>query len=329
MIVKIPLGEPISNFGFRARIVAIRPDSRKVPVDIDTDRSVSVIAQITTRMNRMPTPNFDNATRLAELHGGLEVLTLPNVWDAGSAIMAAAAGASALATTSAGVAWARGHADGGSLPVEVLRAAAAEIVRVSHVPVSVDIEDGYSQYPACVAELVEDLWTMGVSGVNIEDGIAAPEAFAEKIRQIRHRLTADRPLFINARTDVYLRGLAAGDKVAEVLRRAALYREGGASGLFVPGLTKDDEIEAIAKGAGLPLNVMALPGLPDRARLAELGVRRLSAGSAIAQASLELVRRAATEFLEDGGSSALFAHPSATYQALSEAAHAAAPSAVS
>jgi 2-methylisocitrate lyase-like PEP mutase family enzyme len=113
-------------------------------------------------------------------------------------------------------------------------------------------------------------------------------------------------LFVNARTDVYLRGLAPeGKRVTEVLARARLYRDAGATGLFVPGLRDAAEIRAVAAEAGLPLNVMAWPGLPAAAELGQLGVRRLSAGSGISQSLWGKAAALAGEFLKTGKSEPL------------------------
>ncbi|WP_306394253.1 isocitrate lyase/PEP mutase family protein [Telluria beijingensis] len=234
------------------------------------------------------------------MHEGL--LMLANCWDGGSARVAQAAGATALATSSAAVAWSHGYADGSHLPTDLLLATVRGIRRVSELPLSVDIEDGYGADPAGVAVLVRELIGAGIAGINIEDGNDAPELLASKIAIVREVAdAAGVRLFINARTDVYLRGLADGDgKPAETIRRGALYRAAGASGLFVPGLRDEGEIAAIAAAVALPLNVMALPGLPAPERLRALGVRRLSAGSAIGEAAQGLVRDAAAAFLTTG-----------------------------
>ena len=114
------------------------------------------------------------------------------------------------------------------------------------------------------------------------------------------------PLYINARTDVYLRGLVpAGDRECGDVARAAAYRESGCDGIFVPGLAEPEAIRHIAGALASPLNVMLLPSLPPVAQLRELGVRRLSAGSQIAQAVHGLTRRAATSFFEDGRGDAM------------------------
>ncbi len=234
------------------------------------------------------------------LHDGL--LMLPNCWDGGSARVAQAAGAAALATSSAAVAWSHGFADGSHLPTELLLATVRGIRRVSELPKSVYIEDGYSADPAGVAVLVRELIGAGVVGINIEDGNDAPELLASKIAAVREVAdAAGVRLFINARTDVYLRGLAEGEGLAaETIRRGERYRAAGASGLFVPGLREERDIAAIAAAVALPLNVMALPGVPAPERLRALGVRRLSAGSAIGEAAQGLARDAAAAFLASG-----------------------------
>lgn len=239
------------------------------------------------------------------LHDGSKLLHLPNAWDAGSARLFESVGAAAIATTSAGVAWAQGYADGDHMPADTAIAVAANIARVIKVPLSVDFENGYSADPEQVARNVARLVGVGVAGINIEDGHDAPALLAGKIRAIK-QLSPD--IFINVRTDVYLKGLAPEDgRVAEVLKRAALYQDAGADGLFVPGLCKVDEIKQVASGAGLPLNLMDWPGLPPAADLHALGVARLSAGSGIPQALWSVAAGMAGEFLATGSAGPLIA----------------------
>lgn len=234
------------------------------------------------------------------LHDGPDLLILPNAWDAGSARLFESLGAKAIATTSAGLAWSRGYPDGDALPIELLIAATREIARVIRVPLSIDIEGGYSDDPAVVAQVVGSLIDAGAVGINIEDGADAPDLLCAKVESARQSAArAGVDLFINARTDVYLRALAMGDKaVEEVVRRAERYRAAGCDGLFVPGLADGSAIEAVATAiAPLPLNIMLLPGLPTNDVLQTQGVRRLSAGAAIAQAVVERASRLATSFL--------------------------------
>jgi 2-methylisocitrate lyase-like PEP mutase family enzyme len=248
--------------------------------------------------------NPDLATSFHSLHRGPEPLLLANAWDAGSARLIESLGARAIATTSAGMAWTHGYPDGDALPVPLLLAAAAAIVRVIRVPLTIDIEAGYSDDPDAVGRLAAALIDAGAIGINLEDGGGTPDLLCAKITRIR-RVASDLgvDLFINARTDVYLRGLVPeAERVAETCARAARYRDAGASGIFVPGLVEVSAITTIAGAAGLPLNLLAWPGLAPAPELARLGVRRLSAGSAIAQHALGRAKALATAFLRDGRS---------------------------
>jgi 2-methylisocitrate lyase-like PEP mutase family enzyme len=229
-----------------------------------------------------------------------DLLILPNAWDAGSAGLIESRGAKAIATTSAGLAWSCGYPDGDALPIEQLLSAVRAIARVIHVPLSIDIEGGYSDDPAAVAKLVTWVLEAGAVGINIEDGAGSPDLLCPKIAAARESAKrAGIDLFVNVRTDVYLRGLAKdGDAVAEVKRRAGRYRAAGCDGLFVPGLSEGSEIEAIASAIHpLPLNVMLVPSLPSNELLHAQGDRRLSAGSAIAQAALGHISRLAVDLL--------------------------------
>ena len=242
-------------------------------------------------------------TTFRDLHEPGRLLLLPNAWDAGSARVIAARGAPALATTSAGLAWSRGHADGNRLPPSLLATALAEITRVVSVPVSADIEGGYSDDPRRVAETVRAVLDAGAVGINLEDGSAPPDLLCAKLEAAREAaVKAGVDLFVNARCDVYLRGLVPKENaVAETLARARRYRAAGADGLFAPFVREAAAIRALAAGIGdVPLNVLWVPGLPALAELRALGVRRLSAGSAIAQRAYALASRCAQRFLESG-----------------------------
>jgi 2-methylisocitrate lyase-like PEP mutase family enzyme len=253
------------------------------------------------------------ATRFHALHAD-GLLRLPNAWDAGSARLAQAAGARAVATSSAALAWAHGWPDGDRLPVDLLVRSVRALADAVDLPVTVDIEGGYSDEPARVGELVATLVAGGVVGINIEDGHKAPSLLCDKIAAARAAAAAQGvALFINARIDTWLRGLApVGQRVPETLARAARYRAAGASGLFAPAVTDADEIAALVAGTDMPVNVLAWPGLPDAARLQALGVRRLSAGSAIAEAMQGHVLAMMRGFMATGRIDAQGA-PAATY----------------
>lgn len=229
------------------------------------------------------------------------LLILPNAWDGGTAALVKSLGAPAVATTSAGVAWALGWPDGDALPVERVVQAAADVVRGAQgLPVSVDMEGGYSDDPAQVGALAARLADLGVQGINLEDGGGDPAVLSAKVAAVKAAV-GDR-LFVNARCDVWLRGLAPGAPVAEAGRRAALYAEAGADGFFAPGLTDQADIAVMVAATPLPLNLLAFPDLPDAPTLERLGVRRLSAGSGLASATFGRVADLTRAFLQDGRS---------------------------
>lgn len=248
----------------------------------------------------MPPP--DHAKTFRELHAPGRLLVLPNAWDAGSARLIESCGAAAIATTSAGLAWSRGYADGDRLPPALLGRAVEEIARVLRVPLSVDAEGGYADDPRAVGETIAALAGAGVVGVNLEDGAGSPDALCAKIEAAK--ATASRAgveLFVNARTDVYLRGLVPQERgVDESVARGRRYAEAGADGLFVPKVADPAAIRAITAATPLPVNVLVVPGLPRVEELRGLGVRRVSAGSAIAQAAHGLTRHITRQLLDEG-----------------------------
>jgi len=235
------------------------------------------------------------------LHAGPAPLVLVNAWDAVSARIVERAGAKAIATTSAGIAWALGYSDGERVPVDELLAATARICRVAGVPVTVDIERGFGDSTQAVCEVVRALIDMGAAGVNIEDGtlpgtreLAPPEILCERIEALRR---LDARFFINARTDTYF--VANDDPAAryeDTLRRARLYASAGADGIFVPGMSKLEEIAGLAAAVPLPVNVYAgHTQAPPVAVLAGAGARRISLGCGPLQAALGLLDRIAAE----------------------------------
>ncbi|MBL6937057.1 MAG: isocitrate lyase/phosphoenolpyruvate mutase family protein [Alphaproteobacteria bacterium] len=249
----------------------------------------------------------DRAKAFAALHAGPKLLVLPNAWDAGSARVIQHAGASAIATSSAAVAWAHGYADGQHLPWETLLHTVSEIVKTVTVPVSADIEAAYAHDAATAATTVGQVIEAGAVGINIEDGNDSPDLLAKKIENLRaasRKLGVD--IWVNARIDTYLRRLVEGEAAyPETVRRAKLYREAGASSIFVPGFPDSARIAELVKDVVLPLNLLAWPGLLDGAALENAGVRRLSAGSGIGKVVLSETFRLAKDFLANGSSEPL------------------------
>jgi 2-methylisocitrate lyase-like PEP mutase family enzyme len=244
-----------------------------------------------------------------QLHHHTTPLQLPNAWDAASARLFESLGAAAIATSSAGLAWSLGYADGRTLPIEEVAAAASRMTRVLQAPLSVDLENGYSDDPKGVADNVMRLVAVGVAGINIEDGSDEPALLVSKIEAIRNAVSkAGSDLFINARSDLFLANLVSqSELVDESIARGKLYASAGADGLFLPGIKQADDITAVVDDIALPLNTMAWPGLADAATLGKLGVRRLSAGAAISQAIWGQAKRLAQDFLKTGRSDPLSA----------------------
>jgi 2-methylisocitrate lyase-like PEP mutase family enzyme len=247
----------------------------------------------------------DHAARFRQLHE-IGVLVLPNAWDAASARLIEDAGAHAIATTSAGVAWSLGRADGNHITREPVAGAVRRIVEAVRVPVSADIESGYGETVDELRRTIEAIIDAGAVGINIEDGdgsgLRDTGEQAARIRAVREVAeAAGVPLFVNARTDVFLRqfGDRAG-RLDEATARAEAYVDAGADGVFVPGLLDADALRGLAERLPVPLNVMAGPGAPPVAELAALGVRRVSVGTAMASAAYAVAIRGARELLTDG-----------------------------
>src|ERR1700722_333475 len=256
-------------------------------------------------------PNLAETFRA--LHKADDILILPNVWDAGSAKVIEDAGAKAIATSSAGVAWALGFQDGDVLPPRLLAELTGRITDVISIPLSVDFEGGYTKNPAKIGENLKPILDAGAVGINIEDGESTPDHLAKKIEKARQAAeNAGVNVFINARTDVFLAEIGSPEsRVGETIDRAARYRGAGADGIFIPGLSETSAIKAITSEVKMPINVMSVPDLPSAKELKKLGVRRLSAGTEIAQAVWGGVAELAAGFLATGDSKPMFKNPMA------------------
>jgi 2-methylisocitrate lyase-like PEP mutase family enzyme len=236
-------------------------------------------------------------------------LLLPNAWDAASAAVIVAAGATAVATTSGGVSWSLGFGDGEQASRDVMVEAARRIVAAVDVPVTVDAEGGYGPSPEDVAETVRALIQVGAAGVNLEDSLA-PGGPLFPVEEQAARLAAARsaadaagvPEFvINARTDVFLFGIGEPEgRLDDVLARTAAYVAAGADGVFVPGLVDLSALRTLCAESPVPVNVMAFPGAPSVAEFIAAGARRISVGTGAAQAAYTAARAVALELFADG-----------------------------
>jgi len=265
---------------------------------------------VVARLGAMTNNQSEQALLFRQLHDGRQILALPNAWDVASACLIEAAGAKAIATTSAGVAWSLGAADGDQLDRDRALDLIARIVAAVDVPVTADIESGYAQDPAGVAETIRGVLAVGAVGVNIEDGPFLSGPVEEQTQRIAAaRQAADAvgvPMFLNARIDIYLSQFGdPADRFTATVERASTYLAAGADGIFVPGVVDPETISMLVEAVSGPLNVMAGPGAPTVDKLAELGVARVSLGAGIASAAYALAQRSAEELLTTGDYSAL------------------------
>lgn len=219
------------------------------------------------------------------MHQQAMPLQIANIWDASSAQIAQEAGYAAVGTSSAAIADMLGYTDGEGLSFAELQQVVSRVRAVCDLPLSVDIEAGYSDAPESVVANLAELAALGVEGVNIEDSTVRQGQrsllnagdFSAKLEKIKAGLTEmGIELFLNVRTDTYLLGWE--DAQAETIRRGKMFAAAGADGLFVPCIVQEQDIAAIVKSVPLPLNVMCMPELPEFDRLAELGVKRISMG---------------------------------------------------
>jgi 2-methylisocitrate lyase-like PEP mutase family enzyme len=241
------------------------------------------------------------AARFAALHAGPQPFLLPNAWDVASALMLEDAGFPAIGTTSLGITAAAGLPDGAGAGLDATLVLVGALSGRLSVPLTVDLEGGYSDDPDEVAALATRLWDLGVAGINLEDGrgdgdLRPPEVHAAVVAAVARAVPG---LFINARTDTWWLGVGPVEqRLDETVRRVRAYADVGASGLFVPGLPDHDAVRAVASAVDLPLNVLWRPGL----RLSEVGAAgavRISTGSALYRHALGQAVRVA-EWARDG-----------------------------
>lgn len=254
-------------------------------------------------------PSSSGETFLA-LHRRRGGFVMPNAWDAGSAILLAAAGFEAVGTTSAGIAFSMGLQDYGSaadlgVSREAMFARMAEIARAVPIPVNGDLEAGYGDTPEAVGETVQLAIEAGLAGGNIEDKVPFESRLydeglaVERIAAARDAIEASGAAFVlTARTDA----LAVSGDLDDAIRRANLYRQAGADCLFAPGPADAETSGALVRGIQGPVNVViGLAGAaPSTSELLSLGVQRISLGGTIARAAFGFLRKAAQELREHG-----------------------------
>jgi 2-methylisocitrate lyase-like PEP mutase family enzyme len=243
------------------------------------------------------------------MHRG-PLLLLPNAWDAMSARQFEAAGFGAIATTSGGLAWDLGYADGEKAPWREVVAAHERIVRAVRVPVTADIEAGYGDTPALVANSISEILRTGVVGFNLEDGTARADMPVRPIEDAVARIRAAReaangagvPAVINARVDLYIKNVGdPASRFDETVRRGRAYLAAGADCIYPFGLADMDVIARLVKALDhAPINVVARAGTPPAAELERIGVARVSIASSATLAVMSMIKDIGEELRATG-----------------------------
>ncbi|MFC5864455.1 isocitrate lyase/phosphoenolpyruvate mutase family protein [Acidicapsa dinghuensis] len=248
----------------------------------------------------------EKAHKFRDLHYRDEAFLLPNPWDVGSAMLLAHMGFEALATTSAGHAFTLGLADN-TVPRELVMEHVAALSTATPLPVSCDLGNGFGDEPEIAGEAIRLVASAGAVGGSIEDAtgrvddpIYPIELAVERVRAAAEAARSlDFPFMLTARAENYLNGRP---DLGDTIRRLQAFQEAGADVLYAPGIVSEEDIRAVVSSVDRPVNVLiGLPGLKlNRGRLSELGVKRLSTGSALARTSIGALLRAARELRDDG-----------------------------
>jgi 2-methylisocitrate lyase-like PEP mutase family enzyme len=250
------------------------------------------------------TDQASKAERFLSLHHGAAPLIMPNAWDHGSAVLLASLGFEALATTSSGFAATLGRLDGSVTRDEALEHAAV-LAGAAGVPVSADLENGFADDPAGVAETVRLAAETGLAGCSVEDFTGRPDDPIYELRSAAERVAAaaeaarrpGRRLVLTARAENFLHGRP---DLKDTIARLQAYQAAGADVLYAPGLTSLDDIREVVTSVDRPVNVLTMAGTPEVAELAGAGVRRVSVGGAFAFVAYGALAGAARELREQG-----------------------------
>ena len=250
------------------------------------------------------------AEAFRRMHLQKPILVLPNAWDGASARIFEDAGFRAIATTSAGVSYTAGYADGQMIPRDDMVTIVRWIARSVTVPVTADMESGFGRDANDVAETVRMVIEAGAVGVNLEDTIHGGAhrqlyQLSEAVERVRAaRAAANRagvPIVINARTDVLLLGIGEkSTRFEHAVQRLNAYREAGADCLYPIGFLDAETIGRLAKAINGPINIIGMPGIPTVAELERLGVARVSTASGPARVAMTATKKIAAELARSG-----------------------------
>jgi 2-methylisocitrate lyase-like PEP mutase family enzyme len=234
-------------------------------------------------------------------HNGM--LLLPNIWDPLGAALLEKSGYPAVATASASVAFVNGYNDGENIPFTDLLTLLKKITRSVNIPVTADVESGFANNNPELKKNIQSLIETGIAGINIEDTdkksneLFAVETQCERIKSIKSVADeAGMPLFINARTDVYIRRkdlLNEEEKFNETVKRGRAYIDAGGDCFFPIGMTQKTSIKNIIAQLNCPVNILAIPGIPALKTLRETGVARVSLGPGFLKIAIKKLKETA------------------------------------
>jgi len=219
------------------------------------------------------------------LHNQEKPLLIGNVWDIPSAKTAEKLNFQAIGTSSSAIASILGYNDGEEMEFSELEYFVKRIALNTNLPLSVDLESGYSRKPKEIVNHIKKLAQIGVVAINIEDSIVNEKRilldandFAKTLTEIKEHLEKENiDIFLNVRTDTFI--LLQENVIEETKKRIQLYQNSGANGIFTPCIEKENDIKTIVDSTNLPINVMCMPNLPDFETLTKLGVKRISIGN--------------------------------------------------
>ena len=217
---------------------------------------------------------MNNYEKFRQLHYGQRPVIIANAWNVKSAQLIEQNGFDAIGTSSGAISNSMGYEDGEKIPFSEVFYIIKRIKAVTNIPLTVDMERGYTDDLDELRDNIQRLADIGISGINLEDA-QGEEIYLKKLTSIKNHLEkSNLKIFVNARTDGFLQKLA--NPLETTIRRAALYRDAGADGLFVTAIADTAIISEIAASTSLPLNIVGTPKLPSIKALSECGVRRIS-----------------------------------------------------
>ncbi|MGZ4042815.1 MAG: isocitrate lyase/PEP mutase family protein [Bacteroidia bacterium] len=238
------------------------------------------------------------------LHHNGKMLVLPNIWDPLAALLIEDLGYQAIATASASIAFSNGHNDGENMPFNELLTLLSKITRGVNIPVTADIESGYADTESGLQKNIERLVNTGIVGINLEDTnrqkntLFSIETQCKRIGIVR-KISEDMniPLFINARTDVYIRDNFASDeeKFEETIKRGRAYLNAGADCIFPIVMKQKQDIQNLISVLKCPINILTIAGVPDLKTLSEIGVARVSLGPSFLKIAIRAMKNMAVK----------------------------------